>query len=50
VARSSAGRRSGRAADLQIAENGKEYVVISAGGASHSPDVGDDIIAYALEE
>lgn len=31
-------------------KTGKEYVVISAGGASHSPDVGDDIIAYALDE
>ncbi|MFQ9621524.1 MAG: PQQ-binding-like beta-propeller repeat protein [Enterobacteriaceae bacterium] len=31
-------------------KSGKEYVVISAGGASHSPDVGDDIIAFALEE
>ncbi|EPK4788270.1 membrane-bound PQQ-dependent dehydrogenase, glucose/quinate/shikimate family [Klebsiella aerogenes] len=31
-------------------KTGKEYVLISAGGASHSPDVGDDIIAYALEE
>ncbi len=27
---------------------GKQYVVISAGGASHSPDVGDYIVAYAL--
>jgi quinate dehydrogenase (quinone) len=27
---------------------GKEYVVISAGGASHSPDLGDYIVAYAL--
>ncbi|WP_017346635.1 membrane-bound PQQ-dependent dehydrogenase, glucose/quinate/shikimate family [Pantoea sp. A4] len=27
---------------------GKEYVVISAGGAAHSPDVGDSLIAYAL--
>ncbi|MBV1836618.1 membrane-bound PQQ-dependent dehydrogenase, glucose/quinate/shikimate family [Acetobacter estunensis] len=29
---------------------GKEYVVISAGGMSHSPDIGDDIIAYALPD
>lgn len=29
---------------------GKQYVVISAGGMSHSPDVGDYIIAYALPE
>ena len=27
---------------------GKQYVLISAGGMSHSPDVGDYIIAYAL--
>lgn len=27
---------------------GKQYVVISAGGASHSPDLGDYVIAYAL--
>lgn len=31
-------------------KTGREYVVISAGGASHSPDVGDYIIAYALPE
>ena len=30
--------------------NGKQYVVISAGGMSHSPDVGDYIIAYALPD
>ena len=29
---------------------GKQYVVISAGGMSHSPDVGDYIIAYALPD
>ena len=29
---------------------GKEYVVISAGGMSHSPDLGDYIIAYALPD
>lgn len=29
-------------------QTGKEYVVISAGGASHSEDLGDYIIAYAL--
>lgn len=27
---------------------GKEYVVISVGGASHSPDVADDVIAFDL--
>jgi quinate dehydrogenase (quinone) len=27
---------------------GRQYVVISAGGAGHSPDVGDYVIAYAL--
>ncbi|MBB2173389.1 membrane-bound PQQ-dependent dehydrogenase, glucose/quinate/shikimate family [Gluconacetobacter asukensis] len=31
-------------------KTGKEYVVISVGGASHSPDVADDVIAYALPE
>lgn len=31
-------------------KTGKQYVVISAGGASHSPDVGDYLIAYALPE
>ena len=31
-------------------KTGREYVVISAGGMSHSPDVGDYIIAYALPE
>ncbi|MCH4245991.1 membrane-bound PQQ-dependent dehydrogenase, glucose/quinate/shikimate family [Acinetobacter gerneri] len=31
-------------------KTGKEYVVISAGGASHSKDVGDYIIAYALPD
>jgi quinate dehydrogenase (quinone) len=29
---------------------GKQYVVISAGGMSHSPDVGDYIIAYSLPD
>lgn len=32
----------------QSTKTGKEYVVISAGGASGSPDKGDYIIAYAL--
>jgi len=27
---------------------GKQYMLISASGMSHSPDVGDYIIAYAL--
>ncbi|OAG75294.1 glucose dehydrogenase, methanol dehydrogenase subunit 1 [Acetobacter malorum] len=31
-------------------KTGKEYVVISAGGMSHSPDVGDYIIAYTLPD
>lgn len=31
-------------------KTGKQYVVISAGGASHSPDKGDYIIAYALPD
>ncbi len=31
-------------------KTGKEYVVISAGGTSHSPDVGDYVIAYALPD
>lgn len=31
-------------------ETGRQYVVISAGGASQSPDRGDYIIAYALPE
>lgn len=34
----------------QSPKTGKQYVVISAGGASHSPDVGDYIIAYALPD
>ncbi|WP_312239803.1 glucose/quinate/shikimate family membrane-bound PQQ-dependent dehydrogenase [Pantoea sp.] len=29
-------------------KNGKQYIVISAGGARQSPDRGDDVIAYAL--
>ena len=29
---------------------GKQYVLISAGGMSHSPDVGDYIIPYALPD
>ncbi len=29
-------------------KTGKEYIVISAGGAAHSPDTGDYIVAYAL--
>ncbi|MCU4412803.1 membrane-bound PQQ-dependent dehydrogenase, glucose/quinate/shikimate family [Acinetobacter sp. WU_MDCI_Axc73] len=31
-------------------KTGKQYVVISAGGASHSKDVGDYIIAYTLPD
>ncbi len=31
-------------------KTGKQYVVISAGGTSHSPDVGDYVIAYALPD
>ncbi|KAA8734739.1 membrane-bound PQQ-dependent dehydrogenase, glucose/quinate/shikimate family [Acinetobacter qingfengensis] len=31
-------------------KTGKQYVVISAGGASHSKDVGDYVIAYALPD
>ena len=31
-------------------KTGKQYVVISAGGASHSPDLGDYVIAYALPD
>ncbi|MCE0743670.1 membrane-bound PQQ-dependent dehydrogenase, glucose/quinate/shikimate family [Acetobacter sicerae] len=31
-------------------KTGKEYVVISAGGMSHSPDVSDEIIAYTLPD
>ncbi|WP_442801069.1 membrane-bound PQQ-dependent dehydrogenase, glucose/quinate/shikimate family [Serratia rubidaea] len=34
----------------QSPKTGKQYVVISAGGSSHSPDVGDYIIAYALPQ
>lgn len=31
-------------------KTGKQYVVISAGGTSHSADVGDYVIAYALPD
>lgn len=34
----------------QSPKTGKQYVVISAGGAGHSPDLGDYIIAYALPD
>lgn len=34
----------------QSPKTGKEYIVISAGGAAHSPDVGDYLIAYALPD
>lgn len=30
--------------------DGKQYIVISAGGARQSPDRGDDVIAYALPD
>jgi quinate dehydrogenase (quinone) len=30
--------------------NGKQYIVISAGGARQSPDRGDYVIAYALPQ
>jgi quinate dehydrogenase (quinone) len=32
----------------QSPKTGKQYVVISAGGARQSPDRGDYVIAYAL--
>ncbi|MFT8674667.1 MAG: membrane-bound PQQ-dependent dehydrogenase, glucose/quinate/shikimate family [Acetobacter sp.] len=31
-------------------KTGKEYVVISAGGMAHSPDIGDYLIAYSLPD
>ena len=31
-------------------KTGKQYVVISAGGARQSPDHGDYVIAYALDQ
>lgn len=31
-------------------KTGKQYVVISAGGARQSPDRGDDVIAYSLPD
>lgn len=34
----------------QSPKTGRQYVVISAGGAAHAKDVGDYIIAYALPE
>lgn len=49
-ARASAGRRSGRAADRQIAENGQGVCGDLCRRRQPLPDVGDDIIAYALEE
>lgn len=30
--------------------NGRQYVVVSVGGAAHSPDVGDYVMAFALPE
>ena len=27
---------------------GRQYVVISVGGAAHSPQIGDDVMAFAL--
>jgi quinate dehydrogenase (quinone) len=30
--------------------NGRQYIVISAGGARQSPDRGDYVIAYALPQ
>ena len=32
----------------QSAKTGRQYVVITAGGARQSPDRGDYVIAYAL--
>jgi len=34
----------------QSPKTGKQYVVISAGGAGHSPDLGDYVIAYTLPD
>jgi len=31
-------------------KNGKQYILISAGGARQSPDRGDYVIAYALPD
>lgn len=33
-----------------ITETGKQYILISAGGARQSPDRGDYVIAYALDK
>jgi quinate dehydrogenase (quinone) len=30
-------------------KSGRQYVVISAGGAAHSPDTGDYLLAFALQ-
>jgi quinate dehydrogenase (quinone) len=29
-------------------KTGRQYVVVSVGGAAHSPDVGDYVMAFAL--
>ena len=34
----------------QSPKTGKEYIVISAGGAAHAPEQGDYIVAYALPD
>jgi quinate dehydrogenase (quinone) len=34
----------------RVATTGKQYVLISAGGARNSADRGDDVIAYALPD
>jgi quinate dehydrogenase (quinone) len=43
-----AGGQPGRPDELCVAETGKQYMLISAGGARQSPDRGDYVIAYAL--
>ena len=49
--RTAAGRRSGDANDLPLGENGRQFVVIAAGGHGRlGTDIGDSVVAFALPE
>jgi quinate dehydrogenase (quinone) len=45
-----AGRRAGDAHDLSVTESGRQFVVVSGGGARLMPDRGDYVIGYALRK
>jgi len=43
-----AGRQPGRPDDLCFTKDGKQYLLLTVGGARQSPERGDYVIAHAL--